>query len=161
MSQLPAHLPQTVDGAAAHIYTVSTPSADDLKLMVFLEAAGQGFYGAFAEAAPNDEVRAIFSRNGQEEVGHAHRVSRAIKLLFDEDFGVPEPADNPYYAWPKGVALSKAMIDGIAEQELAGDALYDLWATNLGHEEAGRLLRQNGKEEKGHGERMQRAAAML
>jgi hypothetical protein len=74
---------------------------------------------------------------------------------------VPEPADNPYYAWPKGVVLSKEMINGIAEQELAGDALYDLWAINLEHEEAGRLLRQNGKEEKGHGERMQRAAALL
>ncbi|MDB5394987.1 MAG: hypothetical protein JWM91_2493 [Rhodospirillales bacterium] len=161
MSKLPAHLPQTVDGASAHIYTVTTPSADDLKLMVFLEAAGQGFYGAFAEAAPNDEIRAIFNKNGQEEVGHAHRVSRALKLLFNEDFDVPEPADNPYYAWPKDVVLSKDMISGIAQQELAGDALYDLWATNLGHEEASRLLRRNGKEEKGHGERMQRAAGML
>lgn len=161
MSKLPAHLPQTVDGASAHIYTVTTPPADDLKLMVFLEAAGQGYYGAFAEAAPSDEIRAIFIKNGQEEVGHAHRVSRALKLLYNEDFAVPEPADNPYYAWPKDVALSKDMINGIAQQELAGDTLYDLWATNLGHEEAGRLLRLNGKEEKGHGERMQRAAGML
>jgi rubrerythrin len=161
MPTLPAHLPQTVDGASAHIYAVTTPTADDLKVMVFLEAAGQGYYGAFAEAAPNDAVRAIFNKNGQEEVGHAHRVSRALKLLFDEDFGVPEPADNPYYAWPTDVVLSKEMIGGIAHSELAGDRLYDLWATNLGHEEAGRLLRLNGREEKGHGERMLRAADML
>ncbi len=161
MSKLPAHLPQTVDGAAAHIYGVTKPSIDDLTVMLFLEAAGQGFYGAFAEAAPNDEIRAIFSKNGQEEVGHAHRVSRALKLLYGEDLGVPEPAENPYYAWPKDVVLSQEMIHGIADQELAGDALYDLWATNLDHEEAGRLLRQNGKEEKGHGERMRRAAGML
>jgi hypothetical protein len=53
------------------------------------------------------------------------------------------------------------MIDGIADQELAGDHLYTLWADNLTDEEAGRLLRQNGKEEKGHGERMRRAASML
>jgi rubrerythrin len=161
MSVLPAHLPQTVDGAAAYIYSVTKPSADDLKLMVCLEAAGQGYYGAYAEATANDEVGAIFRKNGQEEMGHAHRVSRALKLLYDEDFGVPEPADNPYYAWPTGIVLSKEMIGGIADQELAGDVLYDLWATNLGHEEAGRLLRLNGKEEKGHGERMRRAAAML
>ncbi len=161
MSKLPAHLPQTVDGASKHIYGVTTPSADDLKVMVHLEAAGQGFYGAFAEAAPSDEVRAIFNKNGQEELGHAYRVSRALKLLYNEDFGVPEPADNPYYAWPKDVVLSKDMISSIAQQELAGDKLYSLWATNLGHEEAGRLLRQNGKEEKGHGERMLRAANML
>jgi ferritin-like metal-binding protein YciE len=59
------------------------------------------------------------------------------------------------------MVLSKEMLSGIAAGELAGDALYEVWATNLGHEEAGRLLRQNGKEEKGHGERMQRAASLL
>ena len=161
MSILPAHLPQTVEGATQHIYGVTTPSVDDLKLMVCLEAAGQGFYGAFAEAAPSDEVKAVFVKNGQEELGHAHRVSRALKLLYGEDFPVPEPADNPYYAWPKGAVITKEMLLGIAQAELAGDVLYDLWATNLGNEEAGRLLRQNGKEEKGHGERMQHAAGLL
>jgi rubrerythrin len=161
MSILPAHLPQTIDGATAYIYGVTTPTADDLKLMVCLEAAGQGFYGAFAEAAPSDEVRAIFARNGQEELGHAHRVSRALKLVFDEEFAVPEPDQNPYYAWPKGAVITKDMLLGIAQAELAGDALYDRWAANLSHEEAGRLLRQNGKEEKGHGERMQHAASLI
>ena len=161
MSTLPDHLPQTVDGAAAHIYAVTKPTVDDLTVMLYLEAAGEGFYASFAEAAPNEEVRAVFKKNGQEEVGHAHRVSRALKLLYDVDFAVPEPADNPYYARPSGVALSREMIEDIAKRELAGDALYDLWATNLGHEEAGRLLRLNGREEKGHGERMMRAATLL
>ena len=161
MSLLPAHLPQTVDGATAYIFGVQTPSSDDLKLMICLEAAGQGFYAAFAEAAPNDEVRAVMMKNGQEEVGHAHRVSRALKLVHGEDFAVPEPADNPYYARPTGVVLSKEMLDGIAASEIAGDALYDRWATSLGHEEAARLLRLNGKEEKGHGERMERVAGLL
>lgn len=161
MSTLPDHLPQTVDGAAAHIYAVTKPTADDLTVMLYLEAAGEGFYASFAGAAPNEEVRAVFKKNGQEEIGHAHRVSRALKLLYDVDHPVPEPEDNPYYDRPKDVVLSKAMIDGMAESELAGDKLYDLWASNLGHEEAGRLLRQNGKEEKGPGERMLRAASLL
>jgi rubrerythrin len=161
MSILPEHLPQTVDGATQHIYGITKPSADDLKLMVCLEAAGQGFYSAFAEAAPSDEVKAIFAKNGQEEMGHAHRVSRALKMVYGEDFPVPEHGDNPYYARPQGVVLSKAMLEGIAESELAGDRLYDVWATNLGHEEAGRLLRQNGKEEANHGARMQHAASLL
>jgi rubrerythrin len=158
---LPDHLPQTVDGAAAHIYAVTRPSVDDLTVMLYLEAAGEGFYAAFAEVAPNDEARAVFKKNGQEELGHAHRVSRALNLLYGVDLPVPSPTDNPYYDRPKDVVLSKAMIEGIAESELAGDKLYDLWATNLGHEEAGRLLRLNGREEKGHGERMLRAAATL
>jgi rubrerythrin len=161
MSLLPAHLPQTVDGASAYVYGVTTPTSDDLKLMICLEAAGQGFYAAFAEAAPNEEVRAVMAKNGQEELGHAHRVARALKLVYGEDFAVPEPGDNPYYARPHGVTLSVEMLNSIAAGELAGDALYEVWATNLDHEEAGRLLRLNGKEEKGHGERMQRAAGLL
>jgi rubrerythrin len=161
MSILPDHLPRTVDDATRYIYGVTTPTADDLKLMVCLEAAGQGFYGAFAEAATNDEVKAIFAKNGQEELAHAHRVNRALKLVFDIEFPVPEPTDNPFYAWPKGTVITKDMLQGIAQAELAGDALYDLWATNLGNEEAARLLRQNGKEEKGHGERMLHAASLI
>lgn len=161
MSLLPAHLPQSIDGATAHIYGVTTPSADDLKLMICLEAAGQGFYASFAEAAPNDEVRAVMAKNGQEEMGHAHRVNRVLKMVYGEDFAVPEPQDNPYYGRPAGVTLTSEMLNGIAESEIAGDGLYELWATNLGHEEAARLLRQNGKEERGHGERMRRAATLL
>ncbi len=161
MSILPDHLPQTVEGATEHIFTVSTPTADDLKLMVCLEAAGQGFYAAFVDAAPNAEIAALLAKNGQEELGHAHRVSRALKIVYGEDFGVPEPADNPYYGRPEGVVLSREMLAGIAEGEIAGDALYEGWATALGDEEAGRLLRQNGKEELGHAERMQKASALL
>ncbi len=161
MSMLPAHLPQSVDGAAALINGVTTPTSDDLKVMVCLEAAGQGFYAAFAEAAPNDEVRAVMMKNGQEELGHAHRVARTLKLVYDEDFPVPEPSDNPYWAKPEGITLSAEMLHGIAATELAGDMLYETWASNLDHEEAGRLFRLNGREEKGHGERMQKAAALL
>jgi rubrerythrin len=129
--------------------------------MICLEAAGQGFYAAFVDAAPSAEVAALLAKNGQEELGHAHRVARALKLVYGEDFAVPEPADNPYYGKPAGIALSKAMLDGIAQTEIAGDALYEGWAVALGNEEAGRLLRQNGKEELGHAERMQRASSLL
>ncbi len=59
---------------------------------------------------------------------------------------MPLPDDNPYCDRPKNVVLSKAMIDGIADSEPPGDKLDDLCATDLCHEAAGRLLRQNGKE---------------
>jgi hypothetical protein len=57
--------------------------------------------------------------------------------------------------------VSKEMLNGIAQGEAAGEALYDGWATYLGNEEAARQLRQNGKEEAGHGERAQQAIALL
>ena len=88
MSALPAHLP-------AHISAGTTPTADDHTGMVCLEAAGQGCYGAFAEAAPNDEVRAVFDKNGQEELGHAHRVSRALKLLYDSRLRLARAGGQP------------------------------------------------------------------
>jgi rubrerythrin len=161
MIELSANMPKTAGEAGAYIFTVSEPTLDDLKVMVMLEAAGQGFYAALAEAAPNAEIRALLAKSGQEEMGHAHRVARVIKHIFDEDFAVPGPADNPYYMKPEGLSVSKEMLDGITQGEIAGEALYDSWAAYLGDEEAARQLRQNGKEERGHGERAQQAKALL
>ncbi|HEX4506510.1 MAG TPA: ferritin family protein [Alphaproteobacteria bacterium] len=161
MIELSQNMPKTAAEAGAYIFTVTKPTLDDLKVMVLLEASGQGFYAALAEAAPNEEVRALLAKNGQEEMGHAHRVARVIKQLFGEDFAVPGPEENPYYMKPAGFAVTGEMLDGITQGETAGEALYDGWATYLGDAEAARQLRQNGKEERGHGERAQQAKALL
>src|SRR6185312_25701 len=75
-------MPKTANEAGAYIFTVSQPTLDDFKVMMLLEAAGQGFYAALAEAAPNIEVRALLEKSGREEVAHAHRVARVIKQVF-------------------------------------------------------------------------------
>ena len=161
MIELTENMPKTAGEAGAYIFTVSQPALDDLKVMVMLEAAGQGFYAAMAEAAPNAEIRALLEKSGREEVGHAHRVARVIKQLFGEDFAVPEPAENPYYTKPAGLVVSAELLDSITQGENAGEALYDGWATYLGDAEAARQLRHNGAEERGHGERAQQAKALL
>jgi rubrerythrin len=161
MIELSQNMPKTAAEAGAYIFTVTQPTVDDLKVMVLLEASGQGFYAALAEAAPNDEVRALLAKNGQEEMGHAHRVARVIKQIFNEDFAVPGPDENPYFMKPAGLAVTPQMLDSIIQGEIAGEALYDGWAAYLGDEEAARQLRQNGKEERGHGERAQQAKALL
>ena len=161
MIALNENMPKTAAEAGAYIFTVTKPTLDDLKVMVLLEASGQGFYAALAEAAPNEEIRALLAKNGQEEMGHAHRVARVIKQIFSEDFPPPGPEANPYYMKPAGLAVTGEMLDGITQGETAGEALYDGWATYLGDEEAARQLRQNGKEERGHGERAQQAKALL
>ena len=161
MIELSDGMPKNASEAGAYIFTVTQPTLDDLKVMVMLEASGQGFYAALAEAAPNEEIRALLAKNGQEEMGHAHRVARVIKQLFGEDFAVPGPDENPYYMKPAGLVVSKEMLDGITQGEIGGEALYEGWATFLGDEEAARQLRQNGKEERGHGERAQQAKALL
>jgi len=161
MIELSPSMPKNAADASAYIFTVKAPTLDDYKVMVLLEAAGQGFYTALAEAAPSDEIRALLARSGQEEVGHAHRVSRVIEKIFGEAFAVPEPAENPYFAIPTGLTVSPEMLDGISQGEIAGEALYEGWAAGVTDEEVARLLRQNGKEERKHGERAQEAKKLL
>lgn len=161
MSGLPENMPADGDAAFAHIGTVTKPSVDDLKIMVCLEASGQGFYQALADAAPNEEAADLLARSGREEMAHAHRLIRVIKMLNGEDFAVPGPEENPYYAVPEGVAPTPDLMATIAEGEYGGEALYEGWAQALGDPEMGKLLRQNGKEEKGHGERAEHVATLL
>jgi rubrerythrin len=161
MFELTEAMPKTPTEAAAYIFSVANPTLDDLKVMVLLEAAGQGFYAGLAEAAPNDEMRALFAKSGQEEMGHAHRVARVIKQIHGEDFAIPGPDENPYYFKPEGMVVTAELMQQIAAGEAAGHTLYDGWATALGDEEAARQFRLNGKEELGHGERAQQAITLL
>jgi len=96
MSQLPASAPEKAGEAFAHINAVISPTLDDLKLMVFLEASGLAAYYELAESAPNAEVRSLLEANGREELAHAHRVSKVIKILSGEDFPPPNAEDNRY-----------------------------------------------------------------
>ena len=161
MVELSDAMPKNASEASTYIFKVTNPTLDDFKVMAMLEAAGQGFYAALAEAAPNEAIRALLAKNGQEEMGHAHRVVKVIKQVFGADFAIPGPEENPYYSKPAGLVVSKQMLDGITQGEIAGEALYDGWATALDNEEAARQLRQNGREERGHGERAQQAIALL
>jgi len=161
MIELSENMPKNAGEAGNYIFTVSQPTLDDLKVMVMLEAAGQGFYAALAEAAPNVEVRALLEKSGREEMGHAHRVARVIRHVFGEEFAVPAPEENPYYMKPAGLAVTPELLDSITQGENAGEALYAGWADYLGDAEAARQLRQNGAEERGHGERAQLAKTML
>ena len=161
MNALPANMPQDVEGAFAHIGTVTSPSLDDFKMMIFLEASGQGFYAAMAEAAPTDEIRDLLASNGREEMAHAHRLQKVIEQLSGEKFDVPQPADNPYYSKPADMTLEKEMLETVAQGEFGGEMLYEGWAASLDNDEVAKLLRQNGKEERQHGERVQKVISLL
>ena len=161
MTNMPKNMPADGDAAFAYIGSVETPAIDDFKLMMFLEASGQGFYQALAEAAPNDEARDLLARSGREEMAHAHRLQKVIEILSGEHFPVPEPQDNPYFAVPEGIEITKELLETIAVGEFGGKDLYDGWAATLDNDEAARLLRQNGKEEHIHGERAQQVQALI
>ncbi len=161
MSTLPANAPDSFESALEYLGSITTPSLDDFKLMVYLEAGGQSFYAGLADSAPNDAIKALFEKSGREELAHAHRVSQVIEKLTGETFGVPEPTDNPFYDPPQGLAITSELLETIAEGEFGGEALYEGWAASVDDDEAAKLLRQNGKEERMHGERAKEIIGML
>ena len=160
MPQLPLDAPATTSEALARINAGTHPTIDDLKLMVFLEASGLAAYNELARSAPNDEVRGLLEANGREELAHAHRVAKVIKILTGEDFPPPSAEDNRYVG-PIGRPLDRDLLNYLVAAEDNGETLYRTWAENIGNAEAAELLRQNGKEELRHGERAKQAADLL
>jgi rubrerythrin len=159
---IPAGSPQTLSEAFGHIYTIETPTIDDLKVMVLVEAAGLTLYEETAKGTDNQAVKDLLNHNGREEMAHAHRVSKAIRAISGEDFPPPAAADNPYLVGP--IPSTPVTAEGLiktSEAEFGGDALYERWASGIGNEEAAALFRQNGKEESDHGNRLLEAAALL
>jgi len=159
MTTPPKYLPASSGEAFRHINAVTSPTIDDLKLMVYLEASGQVGYGDLAASA-NAAVAELLNANGREEVAHAHRVAKAIRILYGEEFPVPAPAENPY-AKASGARVTRAVLEGLVKAENNGKTLYDTWADHTSNPEAAELFRQNGIEEAKHGARAQRAIGLM
>jgi rubrerythrin len=160
MSKLPSYMPKSAGEAFKHINAVTAPTIDDLKLMVYLEASGEVGYGDLASSAPNAAVANLLNANGREEVAHAHRVAKAIRAIYGEEFQVPAAKDNPY-AKSSVRTLDRPILEGLVKAENNGKTLYDTWADHTENAEAAAFFRQNGIEEAKHGARAQEAIALL
>ena len=159
---LPAGAPSSMGEAFAHINSLTSPTVDDLKVMVLIEAAGLELYRGISAGSDNPAVVALLEHNGREELAHSHRVSKAILAISGEAYPPPEASDNPYLEGPMmAVPLTAEGLRGLAQSEFAGEALYENWAASSSNEEAARLFRLNGGEERDHGERLLKAAALL
>ena len=161
MTHATAQAPKDASTEFARLFKVTHPSLDDLKIMAVLEASGEGFYQGLVDAAPNEEVRKLLAKNGQEETAHAHRLKKIIKLLGNEDYPLPELDENPFHIVQSDVKVTRQSLAELARGEGTGEALYETWASNVGNEEAARLLRLNGKEETGHQQRLLRAVELF
>jgi Mn-containing catalase len=159
----PNNVPHSLGDAFGHIYTVTSPTVDDLKLMVLIESAGKTLYEHSATGTHHPGVIELLHQNGREELAHAYRVAKAIKAISGENYPPPEPADNPYLQGSPSPAapLTAGALTKLADTEFGGDALYARWADHIGNEEAAALFRLNGKEESEHGNRLLEAAALL
>jgi rubrerythrin len=160
-ASLPADLPADFETAFRKLSALERLDVEDMKLMVLLETAGDPLYQKLAELAPDDEARALLRQNGREETAHAHRLARAIEILGGGPYEIPSLDDNPYAEPPAIPELGAGLLRGVVEAERAGDAMYQRYADHEPDVEVAALLRQNGREELRHGERVERVIEIL
>jgi len=150
------------DHSYERLFTVKNPTLDDLKALMFLEAAGEIYYENLVALAPNDAVKKLLARNGQEEMAHAHRLKRVIKMIHGEDCDIPSREQNPFAnSLMVPPAVDAAFLTSFAETERTGETFYQIWADNIGNADAAKLLTQNGKEETRHGDRLTEALGLI
>jgi rubrerythrin len=164
MSTIPAGYPANQPEAFALLASRQKLSIDDLKILALLETAGEAFYFAAARATDNAAAKALLTRNGQEERGHAHRLLKAITLLGGEPYQLPEDTDNPYIMPLQLDGLLNAdLFAAIQQGEQDGDLQYQAWADAeaAANPEVAKIYRQNGSEETRHSQRLAEVATLL
>jgi len=146
--------------AGAALAAKDALEVDDLRLMFRLERAGEEFYRQLADGCDHVEAADLFRKNGREERGHAERLRRAIGLKLGVDY---QPDDDDLRPLVVSVPnpLPLEMLPHIVAGEINGDAGYQRWADAEPNPDVQRLLRQNGREESAHGERVRQAMGLL
>jgi rubrerythrin len=160
-ASLPEKLPPDFAAAFTAILALERLDIEDMKLMVLLESAGDPLYQRLAALTPDPEAKELLLTNGREETAHAHRLKQSIEILTGQPYAIPPLADNPYAEPPPFEALSADLLQGVAAAETDGDALYQKYADHEANGEVADLLRQNGREESRHGERVSRVIEIL
>lgn len=159
---LPADAPKTTSEAFAYLgKLVHGATIDDLKILALVEAVGQKLYEDIADRAGHPEVKKLLLANGREELGHAHRVSKAIEILTGKPFPIPEIDQNPVYTGITPMPVTKEAFAGLVKAEFSGGNLYDGVASSFDNPEVVALFKQNGREEINHGHRVQQAMEFL
>ena len=131
-----------------------------LRLIYRIERAGETFYNLLAERIGNAEAADLLRRNGREERAHAERIRKVLGIKLGHDYE-PTAEDQAPYAIALPPTVGVDLLPLIVQGELAGDADYHRWAEREPDPEAQRLLRQNGREETQHGERVKQVIALL
>lgn len=131
-----------------------------LRLLYRVECAGEAFYNLLADRIGDARAADLLRRNGREERAHAERVRRVLGIRLGHPYE-PTAEDQAPYVIPLPPAVDATLLPLIVQGELAGDADYHRWAERESDPEAQRLLRQNGREETTHGERVRQVIALL
>jgi rubrerythrin len=145
---------------AASLGAIERLGLAELRLMFRLENAGETFYNRLAERLANAAAADLLRKNAREERGHAERLRRAIERKLGGAW-TPEPTDLAPLAIALPERVTGELLQGIVQGELQGDAGYQRWADAEPDPEIQRLLRQNGREETVHAQRVKEALTLL
>ncbi len=146
--------------ASAELAACTELDVPAMELLYRLECSGEDFYNALADRIGNDEAADLLRKNGREEMGHARRVQRAISLRLGTEYE-PSAEVRERFVIPLPETIGLDLFPAIVKAEMDGDAGYQRWADRESDPEVARLLRLNGREETGHGERAAKALAIL
>lgn len=147
--------------AVTALGSIERLDVDAMRLLYRIECAGEEFYNLIADRIGNDAAAALLRRNAREERGHAERVKKAIAIKLGRDRYEPTTEDTAPYAIPLPDTIPVELLPVIVQGEIDGDKGYQLWADRETDEEIQRLLRQNGREETVHGQRVSEVIALL
>jgi len=161
MNQIPNGYPASAGEAFAMLTTRDRLTIDDLKVLAMIEQSGEAFYMAIARALGNPKAAALLESNAHEELGHAHRLLNAIRLLGDNTFALPKPEDNPFALPAFFDDIDVSFLKELAEGEQGGDVAYNKWADNEPNTGAAHLYRLNGGEEGKHSLRVAEVIALM
>lgn len=133
---------------------------ESMRLLYRVECTGEDFYNRIADRIGDPRAADLLRRNAREERAHAERLRRAIALKLGTPFE-PPPEDLERYPVFLPDAIPVEMLPLIVQGEIDGDTGYQRWADRETDPEVQRLLRQNGREETVHGERVSAVIALL
>jgi len=146
--------------AVAALGKLDRLDVDALRFVYRVEMTGETFYDLVADRIGNPQAAELLRRNAREERGHAERLRRAIGLKLGREYQLVAE-DHERFALALPPTIPAAMLPAIVQGELDGDAGYQRWADAESDPEVQRLLRLNGREETGHGERVREVMKLL
>ncbi len=154
MESLPHEIPADYAAALARLTAAKRLDVEDMKLLILLEMAGEPLYARLAELVAPAEAKELLLQNGREETAHAHRLKRAIEKKTGAAYALPTLAQNPFADPPAFPEVNAALLAGVQQGETAGDAAYQGYAANEPDPEIAEWLRQSGREELRHRDRV-------
>jgi rubrerythrin len=146
--------------AALAVGSLGALDVDAMRLLFRVERTGEDFYNGVADRIGDEQAAALLRKNAREERGHAERLRRAIAIKLGGTFE-PTAEDLAHYPVPLPDTIPLELLPQIVQAEIDGDAGYQRWAAGEPDPEVQRLLRQNGREETVHGERVSEVIAIL